>query len=175
MSGNGRKDIITEGCWLPSNVLKSGGKTSIFIFLLVLNVIKKHNDTLSSAERGSLPPAYVVRGKVLFSQMSVCSHLWRGGEVTASSWWGGGGIHPADGGSTPSQVWMGGYPLPRSGWGVPLPRSGWGVPPIQVRSQDGGYPLLKQHSMYLLRSGRRASCVHGGGLSCFICIDRCRV
>ena len=116
-------------------------------------------------------------------------------------------------GGTPSQVLMGGYPLPRSGWGggggyppvqmggvppsqvrmgiiPPMSRPGKGVPPppcpdlgrwyipvqtweggtpspIQVRSQDGGYPQPEQHSVYLLRGGRCASCVYSGGLSCF--------
>ena len=71
-----------------------------------------------------------------------------------------------------SQVGGWGYPHPGQipGWGT-----GWGgigYPPIQVRSQDGGGggrgPLPEQHSVYLLRGGRYASCVHAGGLSCII-------
>ena len=60
-----------------------------------------------------LPPAYVVRGKVLFSQVSVCPHLWGGG---------------------------GGYHLPRSRWeGYPLLRSRQGVSPSQVQVGGGTY------------------------------------
>ena len=95
------------------------------------------------------------------------------------------------GGVPPSQVWMVGYPLPRSGQGVPpVSRMGYpppiqtweGVPPcldlgrgtppvqtweggtpIQIRSQDMGvHPQPEQHSVYLLRGRRYASCVHGG-------------
>ena len=72
------------------------------------------------------------------------------------------------------------HPKDDGGGGTPFPGPGWGGwrgtrPPIQVRSQDeggglgtgGGYPLLEQHSVYLLRGGRYASCVHAGGFSCF--------
>ena len=78
----------------------------------------------------------------------------------------------------PSQVRTGGYPIsgrngrhpillmgaggphPLSEWGyLPVSRM-WVPPPIQV------YPQLEQHTVYLLRSGRYASCVHAG-LSCF--------
>ena len=63
-----------------------------------------------------------------------------------------GGVLPSQAGGTtftgrvlPSQIWGGG--------GTTLP---------------GGYPLLEQHSVYLLRGGRYASCVHAGGLSCCV-------
>ena len=153
-----------------------------------------------------LPPAYVVRGTVLFSQVSVCSHL-EGGVPTFQA-----------GEYLPSQVWMGGtpsnwrvggeglYPLPRSGqggylsqlmgvtpsqvWRVPHWRGypAWkgvpasrGYPPARGTPQQGvppggGTPLAgatslpEQHSMYLLRGGRCASCVHAGGLSCLAII-----
>ena len=87
-------------------------------------------------------------------------------------------------GVPPSQFRMGGgYPYLRSGWGIfPIPvqnrgtppsagwgyphppLAGWGIPPIQVPGQDwgGGLPKLEQHSVYLLRGGRYASCVHAG-------------
>ena len=101
-----------------------------------------------------LPPAYVVRGKVLFSQVSVCPHL-------------GGGTHPADGGGTPFPGLDGGYPIqltgPRPRWGVPHPRSSGGVPPQQGVNPP---PPPDQHSVYLLCGRRYASCVHAGGLSC---------
>ena len=99
-----------------------------------------------------LPPAYVVRGKVLFSQVSVCPHLrgsiylpGRGvptfpgldGEVPTFP---GGGR----GGYLPSQVWTGGYPPSQVGGYLPwwggtyLGRGGylpwWGVPTLA-----GGY------------------------------------
>ena len=62
------------------------------------------------------------------------------------------GVLPSQVGVLPSQVR--GYYLPR--WGTPSPD----------RSQARGYPLPEQHSVYLLRGGRYASCVHAGGLSC---------
>ena len=63
------------------------------------------------------------------------------------------------GGQIPGLGGQGGYPSP---WPGQIQDGGW------VRSQDGGgYPLLEQHSVYLLHGGRYASCVHAGGLSCF--------
>ena len=91
------------------------------------------------------------------------------------------------GGDTPSQVWMGGYPIPGPDRGVPHLRSRWEVPhpadggtPIQ--DQDGVPPPCRvwmeypppphatirsqiKHGEHLLRGGRRASCVQAGGLS----------
>ena len=82
-------------------------------------------------------------------------------------------------GEPPSQVLSGGSPFPGPGRGVPHSQvqvpcpgqiPGWGqgccrvTPSIQVRSQDGEYPLPEQHSMYLLCGGRFASCA--GGLTC---------
>ena len=89
-------------------------------------------------------------------------------------------------GVPPSQVWMGGvphptdggYPLPRSGLGVlhpadrgyPFPGGGYptweGVPLAGGPPTSRGYPPPDQHSVYLLRGRRCASCVHAGGLSC---------
>ena len=64
-----------------------------------------------------------------------------------------------------------GYPPVRSGWeeGVPPWPFQDGVPPWS--GQDGVLPSLppartKQQSEHLLGSGRYASCVHVGGLSC---------
>ena len=68
-------------------------------------------------------------GKVIFSQASVRSHLWGRG-----IWLTGGYPHPRSGwGVSPLQVWMEGYPFPGldGGGGFPLPRSGFG----------GGYPV----------------------------------
>ena len=99
------------------------------------------------------------------------------------SWGGGGGggvpishnalqhypeFHGAD-------TWGGGYPA-RSRWGgpwVPPSRvppqamSGWGYPPPRP-GQEGGGTQLGQQKEYSLHSGRYASCVHAGGLSCYI-------
>ena len=139
--------------------------------------------------------------------LCVSPHLDGGGGVhtfpgggeggTYLSRWGGVPTFPGldrgvpRGGYLPSQVWMAGAYLPRSGWaGTYLPRQGGtylgrgypppgkgyplaGVPlqqgvtpPSRLRSQDGGYPLPEQHSVYLLRGGQCASCIHTGGLSC---------
>ena len=58
------------------------------------------------------------------------------------------------GGSTPSQV--------RMVEGVP--QSGMGYP----SSRDGVPPGMGQQTEYLICSGRYASCIHVGGLSCFL-------
>ena len=79
-----------------------------------------------------------------------------------SGWWG----YP---GYPPDQVWRGVPrlpPLARSGWcRVPVVLPPWldGVPPTMA---GWGTPL-HQHSEHLLHSGRYASCVHAGGLSCW--------
>ena len=133
-------------------------------------------------------------GKVMFSQASVRSHPWG---VPPSSW-GGYPLPRSRWGVSPSQVQPEGTPfqVQVGGWGrYPLsksdpkmggadPRRGVGrgrYTPVQVRSQDRGvgvpplpghtpgwgYPLLGQHSVYLLCGGRYASCIHVGGLSFF--------
>ena len=75
-----------------------------------------------------LPPAYVVQGKVLFSQVSVCPHL--GGVPTFKV---GGGSYPGWGGTYPGEG------VPTLVRGVPTLVRGylpwWGVPTL-VR---GGY------------------------------------
>ena len=70
------------------------------------------------------------------------------------------GVLPGQTWSTPSQVRTGGttgkgIPLARDG--VPPARSGWGYPRMCTPWPEMGY---------LIRSGRYASCVHAGGLSC---------
>ena len=91
----------------------------------------------------------------------VSSHLDRGGGgypiqlrgVPPSQVWTRGGLpHPAD---------RGGTPFPGLGR-VPHPADGGGYPPGRVNPP----PPPDQHSMYLLRGERCASCVHAGGLSC---------
>ena len=64
-------------------------------------------------------------------------------------------------GYSPGQHWG----TPNQDWGTPpWPRHDWGTPP-----QPGqGYPSkTEQQTESLLCSGRYASCVHAGGLSCF--------
>ena len=62
------------------------------------------------------------------------------------------------------------HPHPRTGWGTPAwpgPGLDGVTPPPPSQDRDGvSLPLLGQHSMYLLRRGRYASCVHARGLSC---------
>ena len=90
-----------------------------------------------------LPPAYVVRGKVLFSQVSVCSHL-RGGGVTPFPGAVGRGVgstpFPGPGGRA------GGTPFPGPGRGgrgsIPFPGSGGGHRgTLLPRSRLGGTPF----------------------------------
>ena len=101
----------------------------------------------------------------------VCLFTSVGGGGTPSSWRGGRGV-PS------SQVWMGDTPFPGLDWGdtpfpgldgrdTPFPGLDGRVPPSQVWT--GGTALPEQHSVYLLRSGRYASCVYAGWLSC---VDR---
>ena len=65
----------------------------------------------------------------------------------------------------------GGYPL--AGRGTPPTRQGYSPTQVQVGGYPGypppgrGTPPPDQHSVYLLRGGRYASCVHAGGLFLF--------
>ena len=121
-----------------------------------------------------LPPVYEVRGKVLFSQVSVCPYFGRGvphpadgGAGTPSSWWGGGTPSQVQAGEYPIQL-TGGVPHPRSRWGPS--RTGWGTPPPSKTgwgNPPSPHQEIEQHSeQHLLRDGRYASCVHAGGFSC---------
>ena len=56
-----------------------------------------------------IPPAYEVRGKVMFWHESVCPHLWGGGTPSSRS---GGYPIPGPGGGYPFN-WQGGYSIPR--------------------------------------------------------------
>ena len=115
-----------------------------------------------------LPPAYVVRGKVIFILGNVCLFTTEGGGTpspvpglggTPSQvwWWGGtpfqvwGVPYPRSacrgtpsqvllGGGTPFEVWPGEVPHPRYGWGeYPIPGLASGVP--HPRSGWGEYPI----------------------------------
>ena len=61
--------------------------------------------------------------------------------------------------------WPGGYP----DWGVPRPG---GYPGRGGTLAGGGGTQLGQHREYLLHGGQYASCVHAGGLSCYLCISQ---
>ena len=63
-------------------------------------------------------------------------------------------------GTPPDLGWGTPHPTPDLGQGTP-PDLGWGTP----RNLRGVSPL---HSEHLLRGRRYASCVHAGGLSCYI-------
>ena len=150
---------------------------------------------LSEHSSFSVFPLQIVRNSSVEDVISICDAVWGSGEKSFSiftdrvrstregnifslcvSPHGGGypiqltGGYPIPGpgrGGTPSRSRQGGVPHPRSRWGGTSGTPQQGYPPIQVRSQDGGYPLLEQHSVYLLHHGRYVSCVHAGGLSCF--------
>ena len=132
-----------------------------------------------------LPPAYVVRREGNSFTLLVCSHpggvpishnvLQHFPECHGAA--GGGGVpcqvqpggypgqggYPGRGGTLAGGVpCLGGYPgggVPRSG--TPLPRPG-------QLGGGGGVPRSGQHREYLLHGGQYASCVHAGGLSCYV-------
>ena len=92
-------------------------------------------------------------GKVLFSQVSVCSHLGEGGTPIRLTL-----------GTPPHQDWMGVPPI-RTGWGYPPVGTGWGtptcwdwrgVPPLGL---DWGTPppIRRQNS-------RVSTCYAAGGM-----------
>ena len=107
----------------------------------------------------------------MFWHVSVCLSVHRGVPVSHNALQHFPECHGAAGG-VPCQVQLGGVPCQvQLGRGGTLPGPAGGVP-CQV--QLGGVPWpgggthLGQHREYLLHGGRYASCVHAGGLSCFI-------
>ena len=109
-----------------------------------------------------LPPAYEVRGKVLFSQVSVCPHFW-----------GGDPIQPVARGGVPHpRSRHGGLPLPRSGeWGYPIQLMGVGereLPHPRSRQGGRGSPPIQDWMGYPPPSRRRSSvastCYAAGGV-----------
>ena len=131
-----------------------------------------------------LPPAYVVRGKVIFILGNVCLFTFWGGVSRSCLGWGGTQSSLGRGGGVPIQPWMGGYPIsggggyPNLGGGTPspggYPNLGRGYPNLGrgATPSPGGYPISgypprnSKHLLLQLRGGRCASCVHEGGLSC---------
>ena len=125
----------------------------------------------------------------------VSSHLGRGRGVPRPGQ-DSGVPHPGqDGGGYPIQVRMGGYPshvrmgggyssqvrigvpqlrkgYPHTKMGYPLPGQDGGCTPARdgvpppPPIQRWGPPKIGQQMEYVIRSGRYASCVHAGGLSC---------
>ena len=74
-----------------------------------------------------LPPAYEVRGKVIFILGNVCLFTIGGG------------------GDSPSQVWVGRFPVPGLGGGYPIPGldgegGTWGTPWPGLDGEGGGTP-----------------------------------
>ena len=83
-----------------------------------------------------------------------CGGGWGG--TPSEVWWQGGGGYPIPG------LAGGGYPIPGlAGGGVPHPQTWDWVPPLDL---GPGTPPPE----HLIRGGRYASCVHAGGLSCFL-------
>ena len=125
----------------------------------------------------------------MFSQVCVCSTFGGGVPPPPIQLMGGGGGTPIlPDGEVPPSFPTGGTPFPGLDGGTPpLPGPGkgyslmlgpgkgvpptwtWeGVPPCPDLGpgRGGWYHQLEEHSVYLLRSWRYASCVHAGGLSC---------
>ena len=133
-----------------------------------------------------LPPAYVVRREsTVFTGVCLSTGGGRGGTRTHEGVpdrvppWGGtwtpggyltgyppGGVPGPRGGTQTPRGYLTRYPL---GGGGTRTRGGdlTGYPPGGgVPGPPRGGTQLGQHSEYLLHSGRYASCVHAGGLSC---------
>ena len=77
-------------------------------------------------------------------------------------------VLPSQVGGTTSR--WGGTTFPGEGV-LPSQAGGWyylQVEGITFPGGGGGHPLPEQHSVYLLRGRQYASCVHAGGLSCWL-------
>ena len=143
----------------------------------------------STLNRGGATPNFLMGGPHPSQQGVPPSFLMEGtqpswwGEYPIQSRWGSTPILLGGGGLSPSQVppsWPEtGYPLCQhyGVGGTPILTWDGGTPPIQVRSQvrTGGYPQLEQHSVYLVRGGRYASCVPARGLSCLLIVFVIRI
>ena len=106
-----------------------------------------------------LPPAYVVRGKVIFILGNVYLFTFGGGSQVQV----GGIPGPGPGRGGPRSRWGGprsrwGGPRSRSRWGVPGPGPGGGVPSLRSRggylvSGPGGYPVSVKGKIFDTRFG----------------------
>ena len=110
--------------------------------------------------RDFLLPAYVVRGKVIFILGNVCLFTIGGGYPIQCLDGGGVPRSMSGWGGTPSQVWVGGYPItglggiPSQVWmGVPPTMTGWGTP----HHDWIGYPPIRQSSIV-------STCYTAGGM-----------
>ena len=166
-----------EGNWLCVQVpLKSlvwgnWDRTSRFV---CFSLNKMRRTILSSSEIHTLKSDYFciftarvlsTTGRLCFDTcLSVChsggggsrSSQWRGGSGPAGGW-GGGQVQPVGGSGPASQGGSG-------------PAKGGSGPARGGSTSGGGSAKIGQHREYLLHGGRYASCVHAGGLSCYICI-----
>ena len=97
--------------------------------------------TLFPGQNRGVPPSQVRMGGTLIL-------VWVG---VLPHWQYGGSPHP--------DLERGSSPCPALGWGYISPDLGPG---------QGGYSQPEQQSVYLLHGGWYASCVHAGGLSCFV-------
>ena len=154
--------------------------------------ILKIDSHISILISGSLPPAYVVRREGNSFTLFVNPHLGggfrssRGGGVRSSrpggvrsvSWPGGGQVQLARGGQVQpagqvSQLTGGGSGQSANGVGGVRSSQGASGPAGGVRSsrQGGGQVSQQEGGQHLAPSCRQyASCVHAGGLSCYIMI-----
>ena len=126
-----------------------GGYVSIGVCLLT------RGDPIQVRTGGGWVPQAGQHGEGTPSLDRRVPHLWMGGDIP----------HLQLGG-TPARLGQGGTPsldggYPGQAWGTLHPEMGY--PP----SVQGWGPLrIGQQMEYLIRSGRYASCVHAGGLSC---------
>ena len=131
-----------------------------------------------------LPPVYIVRQEgtvftgVCLSTGGVSQLTWRGisgqsgqgGSGPAASW---GGSGPTAGGGVRSSCRVGGQVQQPggsgpAGGGQSSSRGGGQVQLGGVSPPTGGSAKIAQHREYLLHGRWYASCVHAGGLSCFL-------
>ena len=107
-----------------------------------------------------LPPAYVVRGKVIFILGNVCLFTFGGGVPCLRF----------SGGSHVSDFFGGGVPGLRFSGGGPRSQIFRGLIHVQTGKKNfcRGTPPRNSKKLLWPRGGQYASCVHAGGLPCLI-------